>query len=345
MDGLPPLAQERADLVQRQLLGAVAHCLGTQVRRQVVVPPPRMVLEESARHADLVGHRMQLLEVFGEQVAELVESQAGARIVPHGVDVASHGTDDLTSEREWHVPDAARAVACQASPMEPTGAPRVSRLPFRLGWLSRIALLVSVAALCGCSVTTAGHGHAVSATPARSAAPASSTASSGGEPWVATVDPETGIRFALPGVAREQTQTDVVDGKRIEKRIYLVEMSDEVGVAATVANGATETVVFGDLDSIPVELVAQFRGAGSTDIAVLERRHVQVQGHSALDFRISFTPLDHTKGKSMWFVRAIDDDTSLVMLQTIAFPPLGVTGYEAKARALQAELVASLTLK
>ncbi|HEY2984998.1 MAG TPA: hypothetical protein VGJ38_12655 [Jatrophihabitantaceae bacterium] len=162
---------------------------------------------------------------------------------------------------------------------------------------------------------------------------------------MATVDPETGIRFALPGVAREQTQTDVVDGKRIEKRIYLVEMSDEVGVAATVANGATETVVFGDLDSIPVELVAQFRGAGSTDIAVLERRHVQVQGHSALDFRISFTPLDHTKGKSMWFVRAIDDDTSLVMLQTIAFPPLGVTGYEAKARALQAELVASLTLK
>jgi hypothetical protein len=111
--------------------------------------------------------------------------------------------------------------------------------------------------------------------------------------------------------------------RRIEKRIDLVEMSDEVGVAATVANGATETVVFGDLESIPVELVAQFRGAGSTDIAVLERRHAQVQGHSALDFRISFTPLDHTKGKSMWFVRAIDDDTSLVMLQTIAFPPLG----------------------
>jgi hypothetical protein len=41
---------------------------------------------------------MQLLGVIGEQVAELVESQAGARIVPHGVDVASHGTDDLTSE-------------------------------------------------------------------------------------------------------------------------------------------------------------------------------------------------------------------------------------------------------
>jgi hypothetical protein len=229
--------------------------------------------------------------------------------------------------------------------MELTDAPRVSRLLCRLGLLSRVALLVSVGALCGCSVTTAGHGHAVSATPARSGSPASSTTSSAGESWIATVDPETGIRFALPGVAREQTQTDVVGGQRIEKRIYLVEMSDDVGVAATVANGATETVVFGDLDSIPVELVAQFRGAGSTDIAVLERRHAEVQGHSALDFRISFTPLDHTKGKSMWFVRAIDDDTSLVMLQTIAFPPRGVTGYEAKARAMQAKLIASLRLK
>lgn len=227
--------------------------------------------------------------------------------------------------------------------MELTDAPRVCRLPCRLGLLSGVAaVLVSVGALCGCSVTTAGHGHAVSATPARSGSPASSTTSSAGESWIATVDPETGIRFALPGVAREQTQTDVVDGQRIEKRIYLVEMSDDVGVAATVAN---ESVVFGDLDSIPVELVAQFRSAGSTDIAVLERRHAQVQGHSALDFRISFTPLDHTKGKSMWFVRAIDDDTSLVMLQTIAFPPRGVTGYETKARALQAKLIASLRLK
>src|SRR5882762_8412812 len=57
---------------------------------QVIVPPPGMVLKEAARHADGVGHRVQLLPGVGEQVAELAVAQARAGIRANAVYVASH---------------------------------------------------------------------------------------------------------------------------------------------------------------------------------------------------------------------------------------------------------------
>ena len=58
---------------------------------QVVVPAPRVVLEEPARDAKCVGHRVELRASVGEQVAELAVAQTAAGVGAHRVDVTAHG--------------------------------------------------------------------------------------------------------------------------------------------------------------------------------------------------------------------------------------------------------------
>ena len=70
---------------------AQCDCFGAQVSWQVVVPAPRVVLEEAPRHAELIGDLMQLVARVGQQMAELAEAQPGLGITSGGVDVGGHG--------------------------------------------------------------------------------------------------------------------------------------------------------------------------------------------------------------------------------------------------------------
>jgi hypothetical protein len=63
------------------------------MRGQIVVPAPRMILEEPARDAEPVGHLVQLGAGVGEQVAEPGEPQPGVGVLAHRVDVTGHVID------------------------------------------------------------------------------------------------------------------------------------------------------------------------------------------------------------------------------------------------------------
>src|SRR6476469_7431611 len=57
---------------------------------QIVVPAPRMVLEEPARDAEFVGELMELVAGVGEQMAELGEAQPSVRVVAQRVHITGH---------------------------------------------------------------------------------------------------------------------------------------------------------------------------------------------------------------------------------------------------------------
>jgi hypothetical protein len=175
--------------------------------------------------------------------------------------------------------------------------------------------------------------------------PSTPSSSAATTAWTTTTDPPTGIQFALPAGSRLQKEPGTAeDGTPIEKRTYLVENEDGISVSVSIASGTTRLVQFGSIDALPAQLAAQFNKAGAKDLQILERRSVDVEGHRGLDFRISFTPLDRSRAKSIWFIRAVDDSTAVVLLQTIAFPPRGETAMEKVARSTHPRLVRGLRL-
>ena len=119
---------------------------------------------------------------------------------------------------------------------------------------------------------------------------------------------------------------------------------DRFGVSASIETSSGTALSFANLDAIPAELSDQFKRSGVTDLKILGLKHTAFDGHKTLDFQISFTPLDHQSGKSLWYVRAIDAGGTLVLLQTIDFPTLGDNSQGPLARATQARLVGSVVL-
>jgi hypothetical protein len=170
--------------------------------------------------------------------------------------------------------------------------------------------------------------------------------------WRTMVDRTSGVRFELPGAATMTRRASTTPtGLRLEKRIYSVDIAPgqkhEFGVSVSIVSGKPNSVTFAgaNLAAIPDELRTQFRTAGVTDCRILEERRQSVAGHRALDFRVSFTPTDHTADKVLWFARVIDDHLALVLMQTIAFPPRGQDPvYEPELRRIHQRLLAGIRL-
>ena len=70
--------------------GTVGDGLGSGVGGQVVVPPPRMVLEEPPWDAQRVSHCVQFLRCVSEQMTKVGVPQARFGVCAHSIDVAAH---------------------------------------------------------------------------------------------------------------------------------------------------------------------------------------------------------------------------------------------------------------
>lgn len=136
------------------------------------------------------------------------------------------------------------------------------------------------------------------------------------EEWTPTTDRDTGVSFALPGVAHRQTRPGV-DGVSAETVLYGAEVGEKftMSVSFTSAPGAEYSAA--GLQDVADQLVAQLQAAGSEDAQVLDRTATTVGGHPVLDFRMSFTSRDGDR--SIWFVRYVGNGSSAVQLQSIAF--------------------------
>ena len=161
-------------------------------------------------------------------------------------------------------------------------------------------------------------------------------------PWKQVRDSGTGIRFALPrSVKPVAKRVTAKDGTPVYQRVYAVAITPTFALSVAIVH-SHQTYSAAALDGVANGLVAQLRAGGIKDAQVLERKQVRLGKLAALDFRLRFTPLDKTKGKSIWFVRVVADNSVLVLLQSIASPPPGATTLLATARAAQHKLVAGL---
>ena len=208
-----------------------------------------------------------------------------------------------------------------------------------------LAALVGVLVVAaGCTSTVQGHGQAAAPTGSPSIG-SSGLPQPAAQTWVPAVDAKTGVKFQLADQAPPRSQADTAqDGTPVEKRIYLIEINPDLAVSVTVESGVDRAVEFDDLNTLPDELVAQFQAVGVTDFEILERKQLVMQGHRALDFRISFTPLSPPAIKPMWLIRVVEDDSALVVMQTIDFPKSEGTDVESTVRALQRRLIEEMTL-
>lgn len=220
-----------------------------------------------------------------------------------------------------------------------------------------VALPVAAALLAGCGASVIqGSGRHLTAAPTSGATTPSSSPPAPrlhvAHKWHVYTDRPTGIRFALPGMPRLTRKSGAAsDGTPVEKRLYQFNLAPgyqrdfELSVAIVSGKHVPVTYEGTRLRAIPAALVKQFRAAGAADFKILEERPLSVDGERALDFRISFTPLDSSVDKAVWFFRVIADGRALVLIQTIGFPPPGRRAvYEPQLRALHARVCSSVRL-
>jgi len=165
------------------------------------------------------------------------------------------------------------------------------------------------------------------------------------DPWARVTDDATGVSFLLPTYVSPIERPS--PGTALVQRVYEFpidgnRLSVSVGLLTSPAGPVTFTKKM--VDAYPNAIRSQFKGVGAADAQILEKQHVTVQGKYGLRFRFAFTPLDHSKGRSLWFIEVVAADGALVILQTIDFPPRGVTTDELVVRAVNAKLDAGLRL-
>ena len=211
----------------------------------------------------------------------------------------------------------------------------------------RVSALVAMLGLVltGCSAAVTGVGSPGRSTTATGPNP-TATSGLGASGWVRYSDQSTGISYLMPpGVALSTRPTTNATGVTGEQRLRQTSIDGGVEVGVGIVEFPGIVYSQADLAAYPRAMTSEFQAVGSTDFAITELHTLSDQGHAAIQFRISFTPLDRKPGKSIWLVRAIAVGDALVLVQTIAFPqPSQETVYLTRCRAFQAALLAGLKL-
>src|SRR3954470_11708152 len=104
-------SQQQTDLAETDLTRPEFDRAGPQLFGQVVVPAPGVVLEVAVRHAERLGHGVQLSPGVGEQVEEAGVPQTRVGVLADGVDVTGHGPTDGTAVDPWPGSGATRRPA------------------------------------------------------------------------------------------------------------------------------------------------------------------------------------------------------------------------------------------
>jgi hypothetical protein len=231
----------------------------------------------------------------------------------------------------------------------PSQSAASARTPRRL--LTVFCALVCCLAAAGCAAKVNGKGTHGSPT----GSPASNSRSRSGTPtptstppakpivWTHVVDPQSGIRFSMPGKAKVTTKpATAASGAR---RLYSVTVAQRFAVSVAIVEAtAGRPFTAAALDGIATALRTQLTKTGVKDARILERRPATKGAVSELDFRLQFTAVDKKVGKSIWFVHAATDGDVLVLVQSIAFTPKPNAKLEKIIRAYQKQVATSLRL-
>lgn len=207
--------------------------------------------------------------------------------------------------------------------------------------------------LCACSVRIAGGPHAptvsggasTSSRPAAAQPTPSPTYSQVGGNWVTKSDPDALIEFQMPGQPTVTSQTGYANnGEYQVHRIYRVRVDAALLVSVEVDGGVGGATTVADLATIPDTLLGGVRRAGGTGAQVSDRQPSSIDGHEALDFRLTFAPATGARLRAIWLVRAVRDGGAIVVLETLASPLRPDPALETRAVAYQHRLLASLRL-
>lgn len=204
-------------------------------------------------------------------------------------------------------------------------------------------VLCAVAVTAGCGVQKAAD---VASAPSTTTTP---TLASSGIPepspvdeWIVTTDSDTGVSFALPGEPKRQERPGV-DGVSAGGTVYQVEVDGGFGLAVSFSSAPGAEYSAAGLADIADQFVDQFQAVGAKDIQVVDRVPSKVDGHPALDFRVSFTA--GNGGRSVWFVRYIGNGSEAVQLQSIAFAePADEAAVTEELRPYHQQLIDSLSM-
>ena len=213
-------------------------------------------------------------------------------------------------------------------------------------------VLCAVAVTAGCGTEEAPDNAAstptTTASTTASTTPAAALASSGIpapppiDEWTVTTDSDTGVSFALPGEPKRQERPGV-DGVTAAGTVYQVELDGGFGLAVSFSSAPGAEYSAAGLADIADQFVDQFHAAGAKDVQVVDRVPSEVDGHPALDFRVSFTA--GTGGRSVWFVRYVGNGSEAVQLQSIAFAePAEEAAVTEALRPYHQQLIGSLSM-
>jgi len=200
-----------------------------------------------------------------------------------------------------------------------------------------VVALGLIAALAGCSSTSSGKKASTSPTASDPAAQAIASI------WWPTVDQETKIQFGMPD--QPETDDEAVaqpDGPATRRTRYQVQLAQFLQVTVFVDSGVHKAVDFVDPSTYADRLATAIRADGSTDVRLLDRTPVTVQGRPGLDFRLTYKPKSPKEGQPILLTRVVQAPHAMVTLQT--FAALGDVAPLLTLQTLQAKLVAGLTL-
>lgn len=139
--------------------------------------------------------------------------------------------------------------------------------------------------------------------------------------WQRVADGPTGFSFRLPSNPRVERRSETTpDGVRLKARQYTAfAIGENFDASVTVEGSSANQLMTWNLDALPSSMRRRFDAAGAKDFAILEKRHLAVDGHAAISFRIRFTSLDGTGRRSVWLVCAVSTSRALVLVQTVGF--------------------------
>ena len=141
------------------------------------------------------------------------------------------------------------------------------------------------------------------------------------EEWVEVTDPGTGVTFALPGEAQQNSRPAAADGSTPATTMYQFAMADRFTMAAAFSEAEGAEYSAAGLRQMSAAVLTQLEGAGAQDVELSGERESTVDGRPVYDYELAFTA---TNGKqNVWFVRAVGDGARSVMLQSIGFTEVG----------------------
>lgn len=157
------------------------------------------------------------------------------------------------------------------------------------------------------------------------------------ETWAPISDPATGTSFTLPArvSAQQRTQSGVA------QRIYQYEMTKQSIVSVSFVRTPSAAAATALLRLYPQQLAASFRGLGVDDAAVSEQSPGRLAGLPAMSFRFAFTPTTVPQIKPVWLATAVASGATVVLLQSIVFPPSNEYDLVPLVRRAQEQLVGS----